>query len=83
MLIPVFHAASDLVYIPFYIFYKTQHTNLKCEVIPMAIILNPKGLYNTITDNDIHFIQLHKESKARFHSKIDCRNKNSKHSGTA
>lgn len=49
----------------------------------MAIVLNPKSLYNTITDNDIHFIQLGKESKARIHSKIDCRNKNSKHSGTA
>ncbi len=49
----------------------------------MAIVLNPKGLYNTITDNDIHFIQSGKESKARFHSKIDCRNKYSRLSGAA
>ncbi len=41
-----------------------------------------KCFFKTIADNDIHFIQLDKESKARFHSKIGCYNKYNKYSGT-
>ncbi len=46
-------------------------------------LLKPKGLYNTLPDNDIHFIQSGKESKALSHIKIDFRNKYGIHSGTA
>lgn len=33
-------------------------------------LLFPLGSYKTISDNDIHSIQLDKESKGRFHNKI-------------
>jgi DNA end-binding protein Ku len=40
--------------------------------ISMGLVLIPIGLYKTTTDNDIHFNQLEKESKARIRYKKYC-----------
>lgn len=40
--------------------------------ISMGLVLIPVGLYKTTTDNDIHFNQLEKESKARIKYKKYC-----------
>ncbi len=40
--------------------------------ISMGLVLIPIGLYRTTTDNDIHFNQLEKESKARIKYKKYC-----------
>ena len=40
--------------------------------ISMGLVLIPIGLYKTTTDNDIHFNQLEKESKARIKYKKYC-----------
>lgn len=40
--------------------------------ISMGLVLIPIGLYRTTTDNDIHFNQLEKESKARIRYKKYC-----------
>jgi DNA end-binding protein Ku len=40
--------------------------------ISMGLVLIPIGLYRTTTDNDIHFNQLDKESKARIRYKKYC-----------
>lgn len=40
--------------------------------ISMGLVLIPIGLYKTTTDNDIHFNQLDKESKARIRYKKYC-----------
>ena len=40
--------------------------------ISMGLVLIPIGLYKTTTDNDIHFNQLEKESKARIQYKKYC-----------
>ena len=48
--------------------------------ISMGMVLIPIGLYKTTVDNDIHFNQLEKESKARIkklvNKKIDINNSN-------
>ena len=40
--------------------------------ISMGLVLIPVGLYKTTVDNDIHFNQLDKESKARIRYKKYC-----------
>lgn len=40
--------------------------------ISMGMVLIPIGLYKTTVDNDIHFNQLEKESKARIKYKKYC-----------
>ncbi len=40
--------------------------------LSMELVLIPIGLYKTTTDNDIHFNQLGKESKARIRYKKYC-----------
>ena len=40
--------------------------------ISMGMVLIPVGLYKTTVDNDIHFNQLEKESKARIKYKKYC-----------
>ena len=40
--------------------------------ISMGLVLIPVGLYKTTVDNDIHFNQLDKESKARIKYKKYC-----------
>ncbi len=40
--------------------------------ISMGLVLIPIGMYKTSQDNDIHFNQIDKESKARTKSKKYC-----------